>query len=799
LRALTRPPGEATDIAAAIRAALAALPASGGRRIVLATDGNANRGDLEQALALAAAHGVDVSVLPLTPGRSDDVLLEEIVAPAEVRVGERFAVRLPIVATTAGRVMLRLTENGRLIAQRSLRLSAGRTTVTVERLAGVEGVLRYAAQVAGTPDAVAGNNGAQAQVLVRGAPQVWYAAATPGPLASLLRTQRMRVRTMTPEALPARLADYRGVGAVVLDDVAALRLSPSQMAALRDYVGRLGGGLVVVGGPSSYGVGGYAGTPLEEALPVSMDVRHRLAIPSMAIILLLDTSGSMGAFGPQIAKVELAKETAQSVIDLLGERDVIGVISFDQQPRWLVPPTEARHRDEVMAQVARVQAGGGTAMYPALRLAADFLRKASAKVRHVIVISDGQTDPGDFEGLVGRMSRDRITTTTVAVGADADLEIMADIARWGGGRSYHARDLYSIPQILTAEALLASRAYIIEEPFTPQIVQRGLVDDLAPPPLRGYVATAVKPAGTVHLASPSDDPILAVWQYGVGRAAAFTSDGRARWAVEWMRWPDLARFWSRLVRWALREDEDGLQVVVEQVDPSGRPAPAGGMAAITVDAFTDAGDPVDGLAVEAHVVAPDGTAAVVPLPQAAPGRYEGSTPSVRPGPYTVSVIARGRGRPRVATSGFVVPYAPELRDVQPNRAVLARIVEVTGGRILTDPRAAVDPGRSANARAEGWPALTAVAVGLFLLEIAWRRLPAVAQHAAALVLSARDWLRRPPGAAQAEADRSYDEADRWKLVEEEPSAGSESMEAAARLYIARLKALREDDRRREQR
>src|SRR5437773_10504824 len=189
-----------------------------------------------------------------------------------------------------------------------------------------------------------------------------------------------------------------------------------------------------------------------------MAVRHRLAIPSMAIILVIDTSGSMGAFGTQIAKVELAKETAQSVIDLLGEHDVLGVVAFDQEARWLAAPTQGRHRDRAIEQVSRIQAGGGSNMYPAMCLAYEYLRHSAAKVRHVIVLSDGQTDPGDFQTLLRRMAADKITASAVAIGADADLELMQHVARWGGGRSYATRDLYSIPQILTAEGWLRSGA-----------------------------------------------------------------------------------------------------------------------------------------------------------------------------------------------------------------------------------------------------------------------------------------------------------------------------------------------------
>ncbi len=780
----TQPVASATDVGQAIRTAISALPPEGARRIVLLSDGNDNRGALTDALALAQSEGVEVSVVPLEAGRTREVLIDEVAAPAEVLPTEQFAVKVAVVATAPATADLTVTAGDAVIDRRHLELRPGRTIVTLPQVARTEGLLHYTASLTAEPDSTDANNRAEAVVMVRGEPVIWYVARQPGPLERLLSAQGLRVRAVPPEALPVAPAGYRGTSAVVLDDVPAMQLSASQMAALRDYVGRLGGGLLAVGGPNSFGVGGYAGTPLEDALPVTMDVRHRLAIPSMAIILVIDTSGSMGAFGTQLSKVELAKETAQSVIDLLGERDIIGVISFDQEPRWLVAPTEARNRDQVMEQVSRVQAGGGTNMYPALRLAYDALRRSPAKVRHVIVLSDGQTDPGDFQGLLTRMAAEKVTISSVAIGADADEDLMHNVARWGGGRYYAARDLYTIPQILTAEALIASRAYIVEERFTPQLSHAGLVDDFALPALRGYVATAPKPAAAVHLVSTQDDPVLATWQYGIGRAVAFTSDATARWGAAWVTWTDAGRFWSRLVRWAGRGEADDLQVTVDQ---------RGDAAVVIADAVTADGTPLDGLAAQATVSGP--VSVQIPLVQTAPGRYEGSLQSVASGAYAVTVASRdGAGRERVKTSGFVVPYSPELRDLTTNRALLARVAEATGGRLLDDPKAAVAPVRTSRAAAGAWPALAGTALGLFVVEIAVRRLPAITQHLAALAGALRGRVTRPPSAAEIEEERQYAASDRWKFVEPD-AAASESMEQAARLYIARLRAAQKEDRR----
>jgi Ca-activated chloride channel family protein len=783
LTATANPDGEATDLGQAILTAIAALPEGGQRRVILLTDGNSNRGNLDAALALAQNHDVEVSVVPLQPQQAAEVLVEEVTAPAEVQVGERFMVRISIQSTIAAQVDLRVNEGDTAVQRRVISVRPGRTLLTLARSAAREGLLAYTATMTATPDGTPENNRASAVVSVRGAPVVWYVARSPGIVLEALRAQRVRVRETAAESLPAAASGYRGVSAVVLDDVPATILSPAQMAALRDYVSILGGGLLTIGGLNSYGIGGYARTPLEETLPVSMDVRHRLAIPSMAVMLIIDTSGSMGSFGPQIAKVELAKETAQSVVDLLGDRDVIGVIGFDQESRWLVRPTQARFREQILAQVSRAQAGGGTNMHPAMVMAHDALRRSQARVKHVIVLSDGQTDPGDFQGLVNRMAQDKITVSSVAIGGDADLQIMQNLARWGSGRSYHAKDVYTIPQILTAEALLASRAYIIEERFVPELVRSDLLEDLRVPALRGYVATAPKPASSLHLISMQEDPILASWQFGLGRAIAFTSDAAPRWAAEWMTWPDLTRFWSRLVRWVMHDDGGTIALTLE-------PRPRG--AELIVDAFTPAGLPIDGLDVQARIAGPSIPQTPVHVLQSAPGRYEAAIALERSGTYAVTVAARGRGFAAVRTTGLVVPYSPELRDLTTDRGTLLRIADATRGKVIEDPKDAMVPSRGGTHAAEVWPSLLGVALAAFVGEVVLRRVPTLGHHVRTQLGMVAARLRRQPTPEELEQERRYSEADRWKLIEPADQASSESMEAAAKLYIARLKTTQKD-------
>lgn len=785
------PDADATDIGSAIELAARMLPNEGVRRVVLLSDGAENRGDAAAAARAARQAGVVVDVVPAVPAAREDVLVESVTAPQDVHVGEAYDVRAVLRATAPAEAVVTLSRDGVPVAVRRVTLGAGELVVPFSETATGEGTVRYRVDIDASPGAIPQNKHGEALVIVRGEPRVLFVAAAPTPLPQWLRGQGLRVDVRTPEALPEHLAGLGAYRSVVLDDVRALDLSAAQQDTIRAFVGTAGGGLVAIGGGHSFGVGGYAGTPLEDALPVSMDVRQTMALPTVAIVLVIDTSGSMDAFGSELAKEELAKEIASSVIDLLGEHDQIGVITFDQEYRWLVPPTEARERTRVLDQIARLRAGGGTVMYPPLKAADEFLRRSVAKIRHVIVLSDGLTDPGDFRGVAAAMARDRVTMSTVAIGRDADLEFMRNLARWGGGRTYVAKDLYSVPKIFTAEALMAVRSFIVEEPVT--LTRRGEGPTLAglspPPPIRGYVATAPKAHSDVALVSPRGDPVLASWRFGLGRAVAVTSDDGLRWTVPWAAWRDAARFWSQAVRWTLGDEGAGLRVVTA-VDRDGTTVRA------VLDAREPGGAARTGLDARGEVNLPDGTREAVALRQTAPGRYEGSWRAPRPGVYTFTAVARDGGRVAgTRTVGLVIPYSPEYRLPNGNLTLLSHLAEITGGSTLNRPEDAFRRGRGSGQR-EAWPVVSVIAVALLLAEVAVRRLPAIIQHVSGAFATIASWAGRRPQVPRAvvEADRKYDAADRWAVEDErfseEEKLRAESMGQAARIFIARLRNTR---------
>src|SRR5438132_1222484 len=281
-------------------------------------------------------------------------------------------------------------------------------------------------------------------------------------LAGALRSQNIEVTVVEPPQLPTDLAGLQKYDGIVLSNVSSLKLTRTQMTHIRDYVRDGGGGLLMVGGEESFGLGGYYRTPIEEALPVTMEVKQKVEIPSLAVVLSIDRSGSMAmATDEKVTKLDLAKEAAHLVVDLLDERNEVGVMSWDTEFVWDAPVRPARDRQAIHHAIATIKAGGGTDGYPALKEAYAGRFDRTALLKHVIFLSDGQMTRGDFQGLLRRMAKDKITVSTVAIGKDADVQLMVDVAKWGKGRFYYTEDSQTIPRIFTLETQLASKASLV--------------------------------------------------------------------------------------------------------------------------------------------------------------------------------------------------------------------------------------------------------------------------------------------------------------------------------------------------
>ncbi|NCG17668.1 MAG: VWA domain-containing protein [Rhodobacterales bacterium] len=715
-----------TDLSSGLRLGTALLPADRTRRIVLLSDGEQTRGDAAaQALQLS---GEDLRVSVVTVGREEgpEVWLADLVAPARVDEGAAYEVRVVADAELPADATLRLYRNDTYFGAMPVSLDGKRAKVLVfKQEAEAGGLYRYRAVLEvddPSLDTLPQNNQVVSTVQVNGRPRVLIAEGDAGQarnLAAVLERDGLAVDIVGPDAIPAGLADLRPYSAVVLSDIPAYNLTNRQMEALRSYVRDLGRGLVMIGGDRSFGVGGYFHTPVEEALPVRMDIEDKTRFPKLGMVLAIDKSCSMG--GGAGSKLGLAREASIRTAELLSDRDMLGVIGFDGAASWVAPLRELTQRQAILDDIAGLRPGGGTDIYPALVEAIDALDSSDAALKHIILISDGMTSAGAYETLLRDAHSRDLTLTSVGIGADADSQTMKDFATWGGGNFYLVIDANAIPAIFTRETLLASRSFLVEETFTPAFatpseLTRGVA---ALPPLHGYIATEAKQRSTVAMTVPDeagDLPLLAHWRHGLGRSVAFTSDAKGRWGRDWVGSPSYTALWTQTIRWAVGDPEaPNIAIDTDIVD---------GDLVITADAFDAMGGFQNFLDGEARVVSPNLEVQNVVLEQVAPGRYQARIPVDQDGSWLVGIALRdGEQVIGQAVSEAVQPYSPEYRAKGAGGAIMDEIGRVGGGGTLTNPDDVFRrPDVVRTVPRPLWPLLVALAGLLLLIDVAVRRL-----------------------------------------------------------------------------
>lgn len=717
-----------SNLADAIRLGLSVAPADTARRLVLLSDGRENIGSAEWAGRLAAANGVPVDVVPMPTQNGPEVWVDSLKAPSPVRENERVSLQIGISSSTDTTATLLLLADGTPFSQQQVNLARGSNSFVQTLPPAARGFHTYSAQVVASPgsDTRSENNRYSAFSLVLGKPRVLIVEGKAGEAAALKSAIAPSVDSdlVAPTAMPTGVRALAGYDSVILVNVPASSLTRAGMEGLQSAVRDLGKGLIVVGGDESYAAGGYFRTPLEAMLPVDLNLPSKLEIPSVGMVLVIDRSGSMeeahSLNGVGVTKLSLAKEAAYRAVAQLSGKDYVGVITFDEAASWAVELQALGDPAQFEGRIRGITAGGGTSIYSGLAPAVSALTASKARSKHIVLLTDGVSQGGDYKALTDKMAANNITLSTVAVGSDADIPLLQDLAKTGKGRFYQTEQGDSLPEIFARESHIASRSYLIERPFSPErAAPSPILDGIgALPALQGYVGTSPKPTGQVALVTDAGDPLLAQWQYGLGRVVAWTSDAKGQWARDWVGWQDFPRFWTQAVRWSAgAEAGNALQPRVEL---------QGGTARITVDAALPDGSYLSGLDMGVQVVAPDQVTSSVTLKQSGVGRYEGAFPATQEGAYLLQLHASGAPLGRVGqTLGVVVPYSPEYQGAPTDNGLLARLASMTGGRmlLLDNPAAALDRNLpAARSATDLWPLFLLLAILLLPFDIGVRRL-----------------------------------------------------------------------------
>ena len=708
---------DGTDILTALKRAIAVLPNDSHRRIVLLSDGIHNAGGtrLEDYLPLLSASSVEVATIPLDTLK-DAVRVVQLQAPTEVRKGQRFEMNA-VIETDGSIPKLDATfyHKGALINEFEWTLQRGihAIRITVPPVSE-EGNHRYELKLNVT-DEILENNQGYAVVKIQGKPHVLYVEednAQVTRLETVLEENGFDVEVRVPSEMPTDLIELQRSDVLILSNVSAEVLSSEQLQSIENYVRDLGHGLVVIGGEHAYGPGGYTDTALERVLPVKMTPREQE--DTVAILFVLDTSGSMANYvDGQRRKIDLAIAGIGAGIDNLKEDDVAGVISFsagEVDDRFSELTSD---RPVLLQAVARLKPTGGTTlMMEAVDKAYKILEADAAKRKHIVLLSDGKSDDtkSDFLKLAEQIDEARISITAIAIG-DTNAELLTELTESSNGHFVPVQNLQELPTVLT-EAVRETQRYIVQEPFQPILADPNepIVQDIGTlPRLHGYIATTKKDIAQVFIHSHKDEPILAGWNVGLGKAIAWTSDVKPAWAKEWIPWHNFGKFWGQSVNWVLPAADVGadfdLTVSLRH-----------GAADVSIDTQT----PSQVSTYEVRVAGPNGTSEPIEMQQRTLRRYNGTFQVPNSGSYIVTAQREGDGRKR--TEVLSLPYPVEYTEFEVNTNLLKTLASETAGIYEPTPSQIASPaGAPIESRVPLAQALLVIAAILFVLEMILRR------------------------------------------------------------------------------
>jgi Ca-activated chloride channel family protein len=746
-RSIEKPVVDGTGLADAIELARTLVPTSSNSRLVLFSDGRATQSGLDRIPG-----DVQIDVVPIRYQIEDEVVVESIEVPTRALPGAQIEARVVLRSLGRSSGELRITDNGELVdlngsaAGSAMRvvLEPGQRVLMVPLTLGVSRVHRFEARY--TPDEIgegtgiyAGdtslqNNRAGGVTMMRTRGRVLVVA--PGressdpdaaELVRVLQQADWEVESRVPDVFPSELLELESYDLVMLVNTPRDAIPSQADALLTTYTQELGGGLIFVGGREALGAGGWQGSDIEQILPLKLDVPDDVVVPAVAVVIVLDSSGSMRkSVGGSRSQQAIANDSAAAAFEVLDENDLIGVVAFSSGAREVVPMGLNNRPDDTRVRIESISSGGGTNIGAGLRRARDMLEDVEAGTRHIVLLSDGESmNPEELPGLADELSEMGIKVSTIAVGDEADTRSMRDVAVRSKGAFYRVLNAAVLPRIFLKAIRVVRAPMIREGDFDPVVldpvsVAIGPIGDL--PTLGGLVMTDRiddDPRVQTPIVSPKGEPVLAYHQTELGRVAVFTSDV-STWSRRWIDDPVFARFWGTLSAWAMRNSDEAPGELAISID--------GSSAIVEYDAIDEQGAPIDGLDIALQVYDASGNAQDLTLTQVGSGRYSAQTPALSPGVHVVIASPTLDGEPLAPSiAGLEVSGSSEYTHLSANPDALIALAQRSGGRVFE-----FGAGTSADLFSrEGltvrrslqpvWTTLIAIAFVLFLIDLAMRR------------------------------------------------------------------------------
>ena len=710
----------ATNIQEAIESALSLFKKGTSKRIVLMTDGEENQGDILKSIPLINEQNIDFKVYKVTSEDGDEVYVDNVKVPDNISVGEEFSVQIDLESNYQTKAKLILFSGRDKVGEQEVQVQKGKNTFVFKDKQSSGGFKGYRVLVEAEGDTSKVNNEFSTFTNVVDKPTILLIngrLGEPEALEKILSEAGANIKKIAPSSAPMNLNEFLEYKTIILNNVHKDDLNNGFMDNVETYVKDYGGGLISFGGEDAYALGGYKDTSLETVLPVNMDKTGKNEVPGISLNLIIDKSGSMSQEGNGVSKLTLAKEAAMKALENLREVDEISVIAFDDTYDVVVPRQKVTDKNAIKELISGIQIRGGTSIYPALELGYNTQKESNAKIKHTILLTDGQDGfpYSSYAELLVKFNTDKVTLSTVAVGEGANATLLADFAAQGKGRSYYT-DIYTdIPRIFAKEVLLSAGTYIINEEFTPSILSNheilaGVKTADGIPSLLGYIGTSIKDDAIEILSSSHDEPILAARQYGLGKTVAWTSDISGEWSQNYLSWDYGAQLVKNMIFFTIPQyGEDGRLSVTQEGNEA------------RVEFYNDKMDKET--KVKGIYNGEDGKEGEFELTQTEPGKFEANIPLEDLGFYNFSIREEVDGTVKNNyKGGFSLQYSEEYK-FNNNAEKLDTIVKETKGSFINKPEEVF----TANLEKEYnkinlTTPLLIISIILFMLDIAYRRL-----------------------------------------------------------------------------
>ncbi len=671
----------ATNIENAILTGISMIPEGYAGRIVLLTDGAENAGSLKNTVSSVITGKCLVEVKTFESADDEEVYVSNLTVPHDANVGETFVITVEIESNVVTDATINLYSGRTLKGRRNVSLTPGKNTFAFTDTWTEEGLKTYKVLLEAEKDTVSVNNEYLAYTTISVAKPLLVVEGKPGDSAELkkiLDALGLDYEVRQPVAVPNSVSDMNEFSAIIFIDVYAKDLRAGFLENLESYVRDFGGGFICTGGRNSYALGGYDETPLEAVLPVNMELQGENEIPTIAMLMVIDHSGSMSSGNGSTTNLDLAKESAIAALDNLRPTDYVGVIAFDDSFDRVVPLRKCDDPGWITQQISTIDIAGGTSIYPAFSAAVQDLAKCDAAVKHVILLTDGE-DGFPYSGYANVIKRaldENITVSTVSIGFESNSPLLEALAEDCDGRYYHTDLDSDLPRIFAQEVYLSINSYLVNREFTPVYTSDKLIDDVTEnglPSLLGYVATTTKPRATQLMISDSSDPILCCWQYGLGKTVAWTSDVTGKWSANYSGWEKYRDLWHNLIDHVTSSEvTEGAYAEVTQEGSVAK------VRYVTEDFSAST-------KVVATVVDDYGNSKDITLDPVTPGTYTMQFNMTDNGVYSISLKQHENGEiTGSVTTAAIMQYSLEYRFTTIS-ATLSDFVKMAGGNMIKEP------------------------------------------------------------------------------------------------------------------